>query len=251
MQCRDAQFYLRLRRHTADELGADVAGDLDRHLTGCPGCAADARAAETFDRAVAVAVRSVPVPAGLREKLLTQASVHHGAVIRRQAYRVAALAGCLFLAVGLGFGVFSAGRPKLDTATLVLESDDQIRDPDAALRRWLTAQKFPAELPVPRDETDPFDTDLLMSLSVERLQGKDAPVVVFRHPAGRGFAKVYLFHTPGEFDLKSVQDAQGSQTLARVINDQTRYRGVVYVIVSTGPSLKPFLRPQAAGNPPA
>ena len=110
MQCRDAQFYLRLRRHAGDELGVDVTVDLDRHLAGCPACATDARGAEAFDRAVAVAVRAVPVPAGLRDKLLTQASVHHGTAIRRKVYRVAALAASLFFGVGLAFGVFSVSR---------------------------------------------------------------------------------------------------------------------------------------------
>src|SRR5262245_10939969 len=135
MQCRDAQFYLRLRRHAGDELGADVTADLDRHCAGCPACAADARPAASFDRAVTAAMRSVPVPAGLRDKLLTLASAHRGGVIRRQAYKVAALAASIFFATGLAFGVFTASRPKIDTYALVVNSDDFIQDPDGALRR--------------------------------------------------------------------------------------------------------------------
>ena len=59
MHCNDAQFYLRLRRHAGDELGVDVTADLDRHLAGCPACAADAGRALVFDRAIASALRAV------------------------------------------------------------------------------------------------------------------------------------------------------------------------------------------------
>lgn len=248
MQCRDAQFYLRLRRHAGDELGADVALDLDRHFAGCPACAADARGAEAFDRAVAVAVRSVPVPAGLRDKLLTQASVHYGTAIRRKVYRVAALAASVFFGAGLAFGLFSASRPKIDTNAMVIAGDELIQNPDGALKRWLTEQKFPDYLP------KPFDTDLLVSLGTERVQGRDVPVAVFRHPTERGFAKVYLFRTDGSSNLKELQETQASHTMVELFSDPTRFRGVQYVILHTThpvgrdeDPLKPFLRPARAG----
>jgi hypothetical protein len=246
MQCRDAQFYLRLRRHTGDELGADVTVELDRHLTGCPSCAADARVAESFDRAVAAAVRAVPVPAGLREKLLTQASAHHGTVIRRRLYKGAALAASLFLVVGLACGVFFAPRPVLDTNALCLKGDELYQDPSGVLRHWLTEQKL-SDLP------KPFDPKLLVSLGTESVQGCDVPVAVFRHPDGiateRGFAKVYLFRTDGAFNLKDLQEAQGSHTRVEVIDDRARFPGVKFVILHTvhpvgrDDWLKPFLLP--------
>ncbi len=247
MQCRDAQFYLRLRRHAGDELSADVVADLDRHIAGCPACSVDARAAESFDRAVANAMRAVTVPPGLRDKLLTQASTYHGGVIRRKVYRVAALAACVLFTLGLGFGFFSASRPKIDTNAMVMNADELIQDPDIALKRWLTAQKFPDRLP------EPFDTDLLISLGTERVQGKDVPVAVFRHPTERGFAKVYLFRTDGTYDLRELQQAQGSHTNV-VIENPLQSRGVTYVILHTfhppakpnDPLLKPFLRPSPA-----
>ena len=248
MQCRDAQFYLRLRRHAGDELGADVAGDLDRHLVGCPACAGDARSAASFDRAVATAMTAVAVPAGLRDRLLTLASAHRGGVLRRRVYRVAALAASVFVVTGLAFGIFSASRPRIDTNQIVVNSDRLFEDPEGALRDWLVAQKFPEQLP------EPFDPYLLMSLGSESIQGKDVPVAVFRHPAAasreRGFAKVYIFRDDGTFNLKDLQDAQMSHTMVRVIKDPARFRGVQYVIVHTfhpdpaDPNLlKPFLRP--------
>ena len=244
MQCRDAQFYLRLRRQAGDELGTDVTGDLDRHLAGCAACAADARTAASFDRAVATAMVAVTVPTGLRDKLLTIASVHRGGVIRRKVYQVAALAASIFFVTGLAFGVFSSSRAEDRPVPIMVEFSDRIYgDPEGALRDWLVAQKFPDQLP------EPFDPNLLMSLGTEKVQGKDVPVAVFRHPKDRGFAKVFIFRDDGTYNLKDLTDAQLSHSTARVIKDPARFRGVQYVIVHTfhpdpiDPNpLKPFLR---------
>jgi hypothetical protein len=248
MQCRDAQFYLRLRRHAGDELGPDVSGDLDRHLAGCTGCAADARSAASFDRAVATAMVAVPVPAGLRDKLLTIASAHRGGVIRRKVYQVAALAASILFITGLAFGYFSWSRLRIDAIPIIELSDRLYEDPEGALRDWLVAQQFPDQLP------EPFDPYLLVSLGTEKVQGKDLPVAVFRHPRERGFAKVFIFRDDGTYNLKDLTDAQMSHTMARVVRDPARFRGVQYVIVHTfhpdpvDPNpLKPFLRGAQAG----
>jgi len=248
MQCRDAQFYLRLRRHAGDELGAEVAADLDRHLAGCPACAADARASASFDNAIATAMRSVAVPAGLRDKLLAMASAHRGGVIRRKVYRVAAVAASLFLTVGLTFGVFSASRPKIDPNAMVMNADELVQDPDGALSRWLASQKFPDRLPLPFNTTD-----LLIGFGFEQIQGKGVPVVVFHHPTDtRGFAKVYIFRDDGTYNLRDLQEVQASNTRLVVISNPQQFRGVKYVILHTvhppqNPQddlLKPFLRTQ-------
>ena len=86
MECRDAQFYLRLRRHAIDELGPDASAALNGHLTGCPLCAADARGAASFDRAMGSAMRAVPLPGGLHERLVRHVATKQGAILRHKAY---------------------------------------------------------------------------------------------------------------------------------------------------------------------
>jgi hypothetical protein len=245
MQCQDAQFYLRLRRHAGDELGADVAGDLDRHLAGCPACTCDARAAASFDRAVAKAMTAVAVPAGLRDQLMTLASAHRGAVLRRKVYQVAALAASVFFVAGLALGVFSWSRPRIDTMKMVEAQDRLVQDPDGALQDWLVAQELPGRLPAAID----FEPQLLVILGKEGVQGKDVPVAVFRHSTERGFAKVYVFRDDGAYNLKDLQDAQMSHTSALVVKGDPAFRGVRFVVVHTAhpdpedPNpLKPFLR---------
>jgi hypothetical protein len=247
MECRDAQFYLRLRRHAADELGADVTGALDAHCAGCPECAADARSAALFDRAMVSAMKAVPVPAGLREKLFTQASAKQGAILRRKMYQTAAACAAALVLLAIIFGVFSNTRPKVDTDELVRIADERVSNPEEATKRWLVAQKLPDELP------KPFDYNLLVDWDTKEIQGRKVPVLVFRSslPNDNGFAKVYIFREDGRFDLKGLQDAQASSARAQVIVGQDRLRGVTYVIIHTGPDLAPFLRNRNAPVQPA
>src|SRR5688500_9259377 len=137
MECRDAQFYLRLRRHAADELGADVTAALDGHCATCAACSTDARAAAAFDRAVAAAMKAVPVPSGLRERLITQAARAQGAALRQKAYRVGGLVAAALLLVGIGFSVYTRARPLVDADELVRKSDGLINAREQSTREWL------------------------------------------------------------------------------------------------------------------
>jgi hypothetical protein len=237
MECRDAQFYLRLRRHAADELGPDVGGALDAHLAACPACAADARAAAAFDRAVARAMRAVPVPADLREKLVTQAAAHRGAVLRRNLYRGGAVCAAALVLLGLGLGVYSHTRPKPDTDGIVNGTDEMLSQPDVSLRMFLHAQELPPQLPYR------FNPALLAFQGRVDVQGRSVPMVQFRSPLpnDNGFARVYIFRQGGPFDVRGVPDAQASFTRADVVVGQGDSSGFTYVVVYTGQRLDPFL----------
>lgn len=235
MECRDAQFYLRFRRPGRDELDTDIAAELDQHLAGCPHCASESRLLSSFDRAVGLAMRSVAIPGGLRERLVARISARRGTVLRRRAYRAAALAASLFLTVGLAFGIFTAARPAPDTTALVL-NNDSVGDPDAAeqqVRNWLHAEGLPPDLP------EPFDYRLHLSHHWEEVQGRKVPIVLFREMNGPGFAKVYIFRST-QFNVKDVPDAQASYCQARPYRNELE--DITYVIVFTGQDLAPFLR---------
>jgi hypothetical protein len=240
MDCRDAQFYLRFRRPGSDEFDPEVGGELDRHLAGCPHCAAEARADAAFDTAVSAAVRDVPVPAGLRDRLVAHVAAQRGAVLRRRVTRYAGVAAAVLLAVGIGFGAFGS-RPKLDLYALVSAEAQQDLQPEETVRNWLTAQKLPADLPYP------FDYALLKEFSVKEVQGREVPVIVFASRGGAGFAKVYIFRVNQFRNLKDLEGAVvESNCLAVVYNDpENRYRGLKIVVVHTlrtGPDLTPFLK---------
>lgn len=227
MDCRDAQFYLRMRRHATDELGPDVTAPLRDHLSACPACAADSRALESFDRALASAMVKVSVPAGLRDRLVAHAAAKRSVILRRKAYQAASLTAAALLLIGIGISVFTITRPRLDPDALVRANGEQYADPEGFTRQWLAAQNLPDRLPLP------FDYDLLVSCQHEHVQGRDVPVVTFRDRQGSGFAKVYLFPHDGRFDLKNVQEANSSHARAEVFVKQEG-RGVTYVFVHTG-----------------
>lgn len=236
MECRDAQFYLRLRRHAADELGADVTAAIDGHCATCAACAADARSAAGFDRAVATAMKSVPVPASLRERLVTQAARAQGAALRTKALRAGGMVAAALLAVAIGLGVFTNLRPTVNTQDLVEINGDQFANAEGATQKFLAKHKLPDRLP------QPFDYDLHVFNGFEEVAGNHVPVVVFRSPNDNGFAKVYIFAADGRFDLKKLEEAQGSHARAQVLPEGTdQFRGFRYVFVHTGRDLQPFL----------
>lgn len=235
MECRDAQFYLRFRRPGREELDADVAAEVDQHLGSCPQCETEARIISGFDAAVSSAMRTVAIPTGLRERLISSVSARRGAILRRKAYRVAAVAASLFLTVGLAFGIFTAARPTPDT-TMLAQSGDSIGDPDAAeqkVRDWLRAEGLPSDLP------EPFDYRLHLSHHWETVQGRKVPVVLFRENNGPGFAKVYIFRST-QYDLADIREAQASYCQARPYRNPAAR--ITYVVVFTGQDLAPFLR---------
>lgn len=239
MDCRDAQFYLRIRREAVDELGREVTVELERHCADCPVCAAEARSAARFDAAVAVAMRNVPLPPGLRDQLVARLSAQRGAVLRRKAYQFAAAAAAVLLSVGLGYGYFWQARPQADTTALVMDLDTR-SDPERAeetVRRWLLAEQLPDRLP------EPFDFRFYRWHGKEPILGRDVPVVVFSDLSGAEIAKVYAFRDT-VFDLKMLQDAQSSHWQAKVY---PQGRGVTYVVVFTTPELTPFLRSTRSG----
>jgi hypothetical protein len=246
MECRDAQFYLRLKRHAADELGADVSNSLDGHLATCPACSADARAALSFDRAVASAMRAVPVPGGLRDKLVAHVAAKQGAVLRRKLYRAATATAAAVVLLFLGLSVFSVTRPPFD-AEIVRSASDQMNKPDDTTREWLAAQKLPDRLPLA------FDYDLLVYRGLASVKGNEVPVVAFRSPNGSGFAWVYIIREDGRFNLKDIEESQHSHARGFPIVGQDRFRGVTYYVVHTGgpKELDQFLITRRGGANPA
>lgn len=236
MECRDAQFYLRFRRPGSDELGPEVAGDLDRHLAGCEHCAAEAGLASAFDTAIATAMKDVPVPAALKNRLIAHVAEKRGAALRRKAYTFAAAAAVIFLAAGLTFGLF-AGRPSLDvSADLAGPREEQLQNPNGAVTQWLAAQKVKK---LPED----FDPALFDLTSYAQIHGRYVPFIRFRERNnGLGWAEVYVIPRNGPFKLADLKDYRGSNCQARVYDDEQQFRAVVFVVLHTGPDLRPFLR---------
>ena len=85
-----------------------------------------------------------------------------------------------------------------------------------------------------------FDPTLFDTTSYDRIKGRDVPYIAFRDRTGQ-WARVYVLHRNGPFKLKDLEGFQGSNCQARVYDDEQKFRDVVFVVVHTGPDLRPFL----------
>jgi hypothetical protein len=240
MECRDARLLLAYRR--PGELAAEERAALDGHLTQCPDCAADARRQDGFDAVVSQAMRSVAVPAGLRDRLLTDVLARQGAAWRTRVYRTVAYAASLLIAVGLVSGsALWLLRPTFDTTALADSYAQQVEDPERAFHDWLAGQGLPPALPLP------FDFRLHHAHGQQTVAGRDAPYVEFLYLAGQNrieTARVFIVRRGQfQFDDAALRPTVNSFCTVRVIRDDER--GLAYVILFTSPTLDPFLRRDA------
>ena len=150
MECSVARQLLAFRRSGGPaELAPEDAADLDRHLAGCPACAAAVGRQDAFDAAVARAMRGVTAPAGLRDKLLTDAMAKQGAMLRRKIYSYAAVAATVFLGVVLAPGVVALIlRQPLDAEYVVNRDAERMDAPEQAVQAYLIRKGLPPQLPL-------------------------------------------------------------------------------------------------------
>src|SRR5438094_788506 len=99
MDCRTARLLLDFARPIPAELEADASRDLEHHLAGCADCDSLARAERRLDEPLGRAMRAVPLPLGLRDRLLARLDAERGAWQRRWMFRSLAAAAALALAV--------------------------------------------------------------------------------------------------------------------------------------------------------
>src|SRR3954451_16962170 len=84
MDCKTARLLLLFDRPRAGEMGDDEARALQEHLALCGACAAAARAERRQDAHLGRATRDLPVPEGLRGRLVDRLAADRGARDRRR-----------------------------------------------------------------------------------------------------------------------------------------------------------------------
>ncbi len=237
MRCEQVRWYITLQHPRRDELGPELRQALEEHYAACPRCAAYAASVAGFDRAVVAALRDVPVPPALRERLHLQAAAWYGQRLRQRIYRWCAAAAAGLGVVG-GYYLYSLNRlPPNNLEPYIQQTETLQLSPVQALEQWLAEQGLPRQLPLP------LDTDLLIHVGQESVNGRMLPVAVFQHPERRGTLKLYLvrrsrWRTPAQPELVS------SHLVAQYLERPELAPGWSFVVVyPAGPEgLKPFLR---------
>lgn len=239
MDCNTARLMTLLSRPSGPgEFSADDLTALQSHLAECPSCRAQQASQSQFDRAVSQAMVSVLVPTDLEARLIRATLAAQGAALRMKLARYTVAASVLLVSALFGFGIYAHLRPSFDTRALADHFDREFQSPESTVREWLIDQSLPGSLPLD------FDYQHHDFHGYARIQDHTVPVVVFKAWSANAprpdMARVYIVR-PGQFDLKSLQDAQTSFCNVQVIPEPRQ--GLAYVILFTSPNLDPFLKP--------
>jgi hypothetical protein len=220
------------------ELAPEDAAALDAHLTSCPKCAAAIQSERAFDDRVTKAMLSVPVPAGLKSKLLDGVAAQRGSWYRQSTYYAVGLAASILVVIG-GFwawNIYSA--PELTWPQIVSEHDYIEQDRAGAKRRFLAKEgiQFHPE--------QPLDLYQVEASGITEFQGKLVPYLYFVNSAKNARATVYVVRD-SDFKWKNLSPDPSTQPsvygfqVARLRD--LKQSDVGYIVVFTGAGLDVFL----------
>jgi hypothetical protein len=220
------------------ELAPEDAGALDAHLTTCPKCGELVKFERAFDDRVAKAMLAVPVPAGLKGRLLDGVSAQRGGWYRQKFYAMSGLAAAVLLTVGGVIAWQIRTAPELTLPEIVAEADSKAREPASEIANLLRARGL---------EFNPerrFDMSQLAATGIGKFQNRDIPFLLFLNGAKNAHAKVYVVRD-ADFDWKKLP--QDGSSVASVYGFQvavlrdSRRADVGYIVVFTGAGLELFL----------
>lgn len=243
MDCKTARLLLEFAQPGDAELDEAEAQALRDHLHECPECAVVAAAERRADEHLGRAVRDVPVPEGLRERLLSRLGRERDAWWKRWALHKVAAAAALFLAGWLGYTWWVGRLPAINVAD-VLDDHSQPRMSPQAVEDWFGRRGLAMKTPPLRD-------DLLASYHVAVFRDKQVPLLLYVRPADGGgggppvVAQVYVL-SANQFDLKRTLEHgaffNGSGQVAEVIKHPEFPDQYLYLIISTGGTHADFRR---------
>jgi hypothetical protein len=244
MDCKTARLLLEFTgpRRPA-ELEAGDAAALESHLLGCPDCAGAARAERGADEVLGRAMRDVPVPAGLRTRLLTHLEAERDVRYRRRSQRwlgAGAAAAALVAALWLGFDSWRyhhRSQLVLENATRLLEQQCFNPTPENVELWFAQTERLATRAP------GDFNYALLTYYDTADLQGQRVPLLLFT--SGRFQARVYIL-SDRQFDLQKALAAppvvaSGCKAEVRLHPGDPHF---AYLIVYTSETLEPFTENQ-------
>jgi hypothetical protein len=234
---------LDFHRPRAGELPADEAAELERHLAGCPECEAADRTERRLDEHFGRAVRDVPVPAQLRERLLGRLKEERAAALRRKLAWTAR--GFIVAAAAALVGAFILWQvylkpPKPDLNELnQAQLDKQNSRTPQDVQLWFQ-QHHNVDMVAPKE----FDYGNLIDCDLVTLQGKRVPELVFqRVENSMTRARVFVLDRD-QFDIdalpRDVSQFDSAGQRMKVIQEPPN---TAYVVIYNGDDLDPLLIP--------
>lgn len=230
MDCETAQLLAQLNRPGAAELDAREAGEFMAHLAECPRCRAFAGTLGRADQQTALAMRSVPMPEGLRVRIVARLAASARRRRRWAWTGVAAAAAAVFAAVVYVRSRPEAARPGVDLAAAYRDLVQQVGSKPQAVSDWFDIVHH-VRVACPMG----FDYRLLVFYDLAEFQGQRVPLLLFAR--GDASARVYVL-AARDFNLDDVAPAPGYSV--RLLRHPTEAE-TAYVVAYTGESLGWFL----------
>jgi hypothetical protein len=252
MDCRTARHLLDFSRPHASELDDLDQDALHGHLAVCPDCDSMARAEREADQHLGQAVREVPIPQGLRERLLRRLRDEREEWKRRLLARglrvIAAVAAVVLIGwFGLSFWrKHNLERVDADQLTKNALQRHQYAPPDRdEAEAWFRKNGHKVATP------DDFNYSFLFSYHLAELPnvgkpGQKLPCLLFSRFDDQGrlsqIAWVYILSREQQFDFSGLDEkfesSSGSHFKAKVWHPN---RDFAYVIVYSGDHLDDML----------
>ena len=230
----------RLMASLADrsELAPEDTAELNTFLAANPTTAADVAADRAFDAHIARSMKDVPIPEGLKGRLLDRVAIEKGAWYRQKAWSLVGLAAALLVATGGILALRLSTAPDLDPAVAIVPFDEHYQDPAGEINRFLARRGLSFE------PARSFNMNMADRPVMAELQGREVPMIVFRNQTKNATAKVFIIRDT-DFNWKNLpQDGSlvpsiyGQQVA--LVPHATR-RDIAYLVVFTGDSLDLFL----------
>ena len=234
MDCRTARLLLAFARPNATELEACAVQALDQHLAECSECGSLARTEHQVDRRLGSAMRDVPLPPELRQRLLMRLQAERKAWYRnlpRRHPRVAAAVAAVLL-LGIGLAVYLAVRSPLplDLPGLAEKWNGQVPASQEEVQKVFERLGFKVVVP------PGFNYQYLNSYELQEFGGTLVPHLLFIR--GPNHAEIYIL-SGSQFDISAAveQPREGSGRFTIELRPGPANSDVAYLIKYTGGSL--------------
>lgn len=245
MDCNTARMLSTFFGRQGSELAPEDAAALDAHIASCSKCADLVKFERAFDDRIANAMLAVPIPAGLKGRLLDGVSAHRGAWYRQKFYALAGLAAAIAICI-IGVVAWQIGTaPELSVTAIVAEAEGKARDP---VNEDIAKVLGPKGLEFNPERR--FDLNQFVKAGAGEFQHKqNVPFLFFFNGAKNAQATIYVVRDR-DFNWKNLpQDGSSVASIygfqVAVLRD-TRRADVGYIVVFTGAGLELFLEERSA-----
>jgi len=234
MDCKTARLLLHFARPLSPELDSAEHEALTAHLADCAECQQLRHSEQQLDARIGQAMRAVPLPPNLRERILHSIDVRHRAAHRPRLLRMAVSLAASLLLVAVGWYFWSHSLTRIDLEAMDPEAVGFLPDSAEQIEQAFRERGIVVQAPAR------FNYGWLTYLDTTQRWGRQVPFVHLQR--GGAFVRIYLLDGE-QFDLNHLEAhpmAPSGRVMLKWLGRSPDHR-FGYLVEYTGPSLEPFL----------